>query len=102
MLKRIFQFFSPILIFKISGKSMEPTLYQGQKVLVWKYGLCRVGNIVVLKNPITDLFITKRIKEIKKGKYFVVGDNKNESSDSRDFGWIKRENIIGKILFIFR
>ena len=33
---------------------------------------------------------------IPNGKYFVLGDNRNFSSDSRSFGWVPRKNILAK------
>lgn len=40
------------------------------------------------------------IEEIKipTGKYFLLGDNRNESEDSSIWGPVEKENIIGKII----
>lgn len=35
-------------------------------------------------------------KKIPKGMYLVLGDNRTNSTDSRDFGLISSENILGK------
>jgi hypothetical protein len=34
--------------------------------------------------------------EIQKGQYFVLGDNRDESSDSSVWGTVPRKNFIGK------
>lgn len=36
---------------------------------------------------------------LKEGEYFVLGDNRNRSSDSRDFGPITKKDIIGHVFF---
>jgi signal peptidase I len=38
---------------------------------------------------------------VKPGTYFVMGDHRNNSSDSRGFGAIPEETIIGKALFSY-
>ena len=53
---------------------------------------------------VTDDFTLKSlygINKIPEGYYFVMGDNRDGSSDSRDYriGLIKRENIMGKTIF---
>ena len=38
---------------------------------------------------------------LKPGQYFVMGDNRQNSTDSRVFGYVPRQNIIGKAEFVF-
>lgn len=101
---------------------MLPTLKMGQDVLVWCWFYKRSlktkflsklsnfvytpkkGDIVAIK--VNGKEMIKRIHlssdppagEAGRGT-FVIGDNQEESIDSRKFGPIKRSQIIGKVIW---
>lgn len=39
--------------------------------------------------------------KVPSGEYFVMGDNRGESSDSREWGFVGRTAIIGESLFVY-
>jgi signal peptidase I len=50
-----------------------------------------------------NLFAYKNITNLKvpPGDYFVLGDNRAVSSDSRDWGFVPQANIIGRAAFVY-
>jgi signal peptidase I len=38
---------------------------------------------------------------VPEGRYFVLGDHRNQSSDSRMWGYVPRENIYGRAVFVY-
>lgn len=41
-------------------------------------------------------------KVIPQGQYFILGDNRTGSYDSRNFGFVPKENIIGKLTTCYK
>lgn len=95
-------FLSPFYKYKISGNSMTPTLSPSDIVLVnrlsYWFSSPRKNDIVALHDPRDGKILIKRIKKIENKHYFVQGDNKNSSTDSRVFGMIKQRDILGKVI----
>jgi len=89
--------------FRITGNSMLPRLKPGDEVLLnlraYRLTPPRPGDIVVLHHPFQpELQIVKRItRTLENGRYHLEGDNPAESSDSRSFGPVRREQILGRI-----
>jgi nickel-type superoxide dismutase maturation protease len=97
-----FLFLSPIYKFKIFGNSMLPAMKAGDSVLVNRMAYWfrhpKINDIVALRDPRDGKVLTKRIIKIEDKGYFVQGDNKNASTDSRVFGILKKRDIIGKVI----
>lgn len=128
---------------RVDGSSMEPTLHNGEFVIVnklaYKFAEPKLGDIIVFHFPrdpdqeyikrvigvpgdevvIGDGKVTVNGQEIDEpyisappaytasrwdvpeGHLFVLGDNRNNSSDSHSWGTVPLEYVIGKALFIY-
>ncbi len=79
---------------------MNPIFKDNDVVLVNRFSYIlskpKIGDLVILRR---EKYMIKRIARIKDKKFFVVGDNKKESTDSRSFGWINKKEIIGEIIY---
>lgn len=67
----------------------------------------RDGRVYINGQPIDEAYIRGPIGQvtapqpIPPGHYFVMGDNRNNSSDSRAFGAIARQDIVGRAWIIY-
>lgn len=86
---------------------MSPCLQSGQEVLVdlhaYKYISPKVEDIVYLRHPLrADTHMFKRVSRLEDDQALtVLGDNPAESSDSRQFGSVRNEHILGKLVCSF-
>ncbi|MDJ0845968.1 nickel-type superoxide dismutase maturation protease [Crocosphaera sp.] len=89
--------------FCVTGNSMFPLLEAGEEVLVdtnaYHHCLPEIGDLVIAWHPQKDnLRIIKRVVIVdEQGNCFLMGENSLESSDSRSFGLVSLQQIIGKV-----
>jgi len=82
---------------------MIPHLQPGDELLVdpraYRQQSPQVGDIVVAYRPDrTDITMIKRIAAVEQdGRLLLRGDNPTSSTDSRSFGPVPCENILGKV-----
>jgi len=128
---------------RIESISMQPTLYEGDFVIVnklaYKFGYPSRGDVIIFRYPpdperepyikrviglpgdkihaanstiyINDVPLEEPyIKAapnysgmwtVPEGQLFVLGDNRNHSSDSHNWGMVPLENVIGKALVVY-
>ncbi len=72
---------------------MLPYLRDGQIVIGSSRLRYRVGDIVIIQK--NEKEIIKRLKKIEKNRVWIEGDNRSGSTDSRQFGWIDKSDILG-------
>lgn len=127
---------------RVEGHSMEPTLQDGQYLMVtklaYRFGEPQRGDIVVFPSPQEpDRILIKRVVglpgeevsirdgavylgatpldepyldtqhgrtnwgpiQVPAGAYVLLGDNREHSNDSRSFGPVSRQDIVGRAWF---
>jgi len=69
--------------------------------LVYVNGLALQESYVPPENRDANSWRDGEEQVVPDGKYFVLGDHRNQSSDSRMWGYVPRENIYGKAVFVY-
>ena len=88
---------------KVSGCSMYPTLKDGQIVLCSRLPVLfkkfADNNIYVYHSPMDkNKLVVKRLAYQSELGLLFLGDNPNESLDSRFYGGVNAENIVAKVI----
>lgn len=90
---------------------MYPTYRDGEDVVIRKFNTPKINDVIVLDclskcsagvsvikrdslpEPLSRTLIKRIIKINSKGCYWVEGDNRNYSTDSREYGWLCPSDI---------
>ena len=85
---------------EVAGDSMRPALLPGDRLLVWRWGRLRDGDMLALRDPRTGQLIVKRLHSRSAGGALsVAGDNSDHSTDSRHFGPIGHRSVVGRVVY---
>ena len=95
----------------VRGPSMMPTLLPADLLLFDRLAYLRdrpaTGDIVLVRHPVqAKLRLVKRLagvpgdaagdRTLLRGEYWVLGDNQAMSTDSREFGPVRRRDLLGR------
>ncbi|MCB8947523.1 MAG: nickel-type superoxide dismutase maturation protease [Ardenticatenaceae bacterium] len=94
---------------RVNGRSMHPTIPEGSLLLLdtaaYQRTSPQVGDIVLAQHPFQPQNkMVKRITAVTEdGRYFLQGDNPDPlaSTDSRSFGPVRADQILGQITHKF-
>ena len=91
----------PLIPVVVSGDSMEPTLRDGDRVVVRRLGRApRTGEVVLVPDPRRpERSLLKRVAAIRPDGVLLAGDRPERSTDSRQFGPVDPGSIEGRVLF---
>jgi len=81
----------------VAGLSMIPTLAPGERLLIRNDGPIVLGDIIVFHRDFQ--FDVKRVLHIEAEGIFVQGDNDLVSTDSRTYGLIPFDDVVGTVTF---
>ncbi len=82
---------------------MIPHLNPNDIILIWKFIFkknIKIDDVITFRKD--NRIMIKRVFEIDENGIFVMGDNKRDSTDSREFGSISHDLVIGKVIKVFK
>jgi nickel-type superoxide dismutase maturation protease len=91
----------PFSVFVVAGDSMLPALRPGDCLLISRRARIDLGDLVVAQRPhVEELLLVKRAVRRADGGWWLLSDNETAGlDDSRAFGVLPDECVVGKVLF---
>jgi nickel-type superoxide dismutase maturation protease len=90
----------------VRGRSMVPALRPGERVLFDRLAYVleepRVGDVVLARHSARrGVRMIKRVAEATGEGFVLLGDNADESTDSRTLGAFRRDEIVGRAWVVY-
>lgn len=90
----------PLSAVAVAGDSMTPTLRPGDLLIIARTGRIRPGDLVMARRPDRPtLLLVKRVISAEMDGWWLEGDNPARSDDSRLFGPVPSDCVLGRVLF---
>jgi signal peptidase I len=97
-------------LYRIPGSAMSPSLRPGDRILVFRFNgpvKPERGDIVAYHvtgdrcgSPGRVVFV-HRVARRRSGRFVMRGDDRRHSCDSRVFGSVHREDLIGEVVAVY-
>lgn len=86
-----------LVVRRVVGESMYPTLQEGELVIALQRRQLAPDDIVIFRHK--GLEKIKRVREVDAARVYVVGDNPRYSTDSRHYGMVPLDDVLGKVVW---
>ena len=85
---------------EVVGDSMLPSFEPGDRLLAVEGLRIRPGHVVAVTDPRDSRrLLVKRVRRAYGGVLEVRGDNESASTDSREFGPVRRSEVRGRVVY---
>jgi nickel-type superoxide dismutase maturation protease len=81
----------------VEGDSMRPTLEPGDRLVCVRSRRVRPGDLVAVHDPRDGRLLVKRVASVD--PLTVAGDNPDASTDSRSFGAVTPDRVVGRAVY---
>ncbi|MBA2558928.1 MAG: S26 family signal peptidase [Propionibacteriales bacterium] len=81
----------------VRGRSMEPTLYDGDRLVIWYGAAPKIGALCVVRLPGRPVAV-KRVTRLVADGWWVERDNPEEGVDSWLVGAVPQHDVVARVV----